>query len=64
MSLVVTWVGGSWFVDGPNGREQLLGGGRWLDEWLAAHGASRRDLEISGGRALRERFVNDFGPLG
>jgi hypothetical protein len=63
MSFAVTWVGGTWFIAGPQGTERIAGGTRWLDAWLRAQGGTRRELDFGGSNALKQRFVNDFGPL-
>ena len=63
MSLHVSWVGGVWFISSPDGAVHAAGDGRWLDEWLATVGATRKDLDFSGSRALEQRFVSEFGPI-
>ena len=63
MSLLVTWVGGVWFITSPAHTVRAAGDGHWLDAWLAEHGATRADLDFSGSKALEQRFVSEFGPI-
>jgi hypothetical protein len=61
MRFSVTWVGGTWFITGPQGTEPITGGAPGLDAWLTAHGGTRRELDLGSSNALRQRFLNDFG---
>ncbi len=62
MTVRVTWVGGSWFLEVDGDQHLVEGDRRWLDAWLADWGGTRADLDFGGSRALEQRFVSEFGP--
>ena len=60
----VTWVGGTWYLTAGRYQERVAGDGRWVDEWLAVRGQTRAALDFGNSRALEQRFVSEYGPLG
>jgi hypothetical protein len=64
--IYVTWRGGTWWLVSKsihNPIEAIEPTSQALDNWLAAHGATRSDLAFSGSRPLERKFIDTFGPF-
>lgn len=59
---LVLWASGTWYVGWPD-RGQPIESRDWLEEWLAARGASMADLTFGAKHPGEPFFVDDFGPL-